>query len=98
MSPEGEGFSGPCHGHAHSTEGAQRDPAVGATPLPAELVCVRVELADGDGALPLLQHPHVGGASLSQGQVAIAQVDSCGAAGSQGWGAALGGAAWLAGA
>ena len=29
----------------------------------------------GDGALPLLKHPHVGGASLSQGQDGIAQVD-----------------------
>lgn len=38
-------------------------------------MCGRVELADGDGALPLLKHPHVGGASLSQGQDVIAQVD-----------------------
>ena len=75
MSPEGGGFSGPCHGHAQITDGAQRAPAVGKTPQPAELVCGRVELADGDGALPLLQHNHVGGASLSQGQDAIAQVD-----------------------
>jgi hypothetical protein len=64
MSPEGGGFSGPCHGHAHNPEAPQRDLAVGTTPLPAELVCERVELADGDGALPLLQHPHVGGAAL----------------------------------
>jgi hypothetical protein len=75
ISPEGGGFSGPCHGHAQITEGAQRDLAVGTTPLPAELVCGRVELADGNGALPLLKQPHVGGAPLSQGQDVIAQVD-----------------------
>ena len=54
---------------------AQRAPAVGTTPLPAVLVCERVKLADGDGALPMLQHSHVGGAALSQVQVAIVQVD-----------------------
>ena len=75
MSSEGGGFSGPCHGHAQITEEAQRDLDVGTTPHPPELVCGRVELADGDGALPLLQHPHVGGAPLRQGQYAIAQVD-----------------------
>jgi hypothetical protein len=75
MWPEGGGFSGPCHRHAQITEGAQRDLAVGTTPLPAELVCGRVELADGDGALPLLKHTHVGGAALREGQDAIAQVD-----------------------
>jgi hypothetical protein len=34
-----------------------------------------VELVDGAGALPLLKLTHVGGASLSKGQDAIAQVD-----------------------
>ena len=48
---------------------------MGTAPLPAELVCGRVELADGAGALALLKHPHVGGASLSKGQDAIALVD-----------------------
>jgi hypothetical protein len=71
MELEGEGFSGPCHGHAQISEGAQRAPAVGTTPLPAELGCGRVELADGNVALPLLQHSQVGGAALSQGQDAI---------------------------
>ena len=75
MWPEGGGFSGPCHGHAQKPEAAQRDLAVGTTPLPAELVYGRAKLADGDGALPLLKHPHVNGAPLGQGQDAIAQVD-----------------------
>ena len=75
MSSEGGGFSGPCYGHAQITEAPQRVLAVGTAPLPAELVCERVELADGAGALPLLKHTHVGGASLRQRQDAITEVD-----------------------
>jgi hypothetical protein len=75
MWPEGGGFYGPCHGYAQNPEAPQLDLAVGTTPLPAELVCGRAKLADGAEALSLLLHPHVGGASLREGQDAIAQVD-----------------------